>query len=78
MRKVWEHEARDFSAWLARPGILALLSDQLGIEIEPIDTEAGIGRSRIDILATEAMTCANIIIQNQLEPSNNDQVLYCE
>jgi len=74
LRKVWEHEARDFSAWLVKPENLALLSDQLGIEIEPIDTEASIGRFRIDILAKEAMTGANIIIENQLEPSNHDHL----
>ena len=55
LRKVWEHEARDFSAWLVKPENLSLLSEQLGIEIEPIDTEASIGRFRIDILAKEAM-----------------------
>jgi len=44
LRKVWEHEARDFSAWLVKPENLSLLSEQLGIEIEPIDTEASIGR----------------------------------
>jgi hypothetical protein len=74
LRKVWEHEARDFSAWLVKPENLSLLSEQLGIEIEPIDTEASIGRFRIDILAKEAMTGANIIIENQLEPSNHDHL----
>ncbi len=74
IRKVWEHEARDFSAWLVKPENLALLSEQLGIEIEPIDTEASIGRFRIDILAKEAMTGSNIIIENQLESSNHDHL----
>lgn len=74
LRDVWEHEARDFSAWLVKPENLSLLSEQLGIEIEPIDTEASIGRFRIDILAKEAMTGANIIIENQLEPSNHDHL----
>ena len=74
LRKVWEHEARDFSAWLVKPENLALLSEQLGIEIEPIDTEASIGRFRIDILAKEAMTGANIIIENQLESTNHDHL----
>jgi hypothetical protein len=74
LRKVWEHEARDFSAWLVKPENLSLLSEQLGIEIEPVDTEASIGRFRIDILAKEAMTGANIIIENQLEQTNHDHL----
>jgi hypothetical protein len=40
LRKIWEHEARDFSAWLVKPENLSQLSEQLGIEIEPIDTES--------------------------------------
>jgi hypothetical protein len=32
LRKVWEHEARDFSSWLVKPENLSLLSDQLGID----------------------------------------------
>jgi len=74
VRKVWEHEARDFSAWLVKPENLALLSDQLGIEIEPIDTEASIGRFRIDILAKEAITGDMVIIENQLESTNHDHL----
>lgn len=30
VRKVWEHEARDFSAWLVKPENLELLSEQIG------------------------------------------------
>jgi hypothetical protein len=74
LRKVWEHEARDFSAWLVKPENLSLLSEQLGIEIEPIDTEASIGRFRIDILGKEAMTGGTVIIENQLESTNHDHL----
>ena len=74
LREVWEHEARDFSAWLVQPENLILLSEQIGIEIEPIDTEASIGRFRIDILAKEAITDAKIIIENQLESTNHDHL----
>ncbi len=74
VRKVWEHEARDFSAWLVKPENLALLSEQIGIEIEPIDTEASIGRFRIDILAKEANTGDMVIIENQLESTNHDHL----
>ena len=74
LRKVWEHEARDFSAWLVKPENLSLLSEQIGIEIESIDTEASIGRFRIDILAKEVITGDMVIIENQLESTNHDHL----
>ena len=74
VRKVWEHEARDFSAWLVKPENLELLSEQLGIDIEPTGTEIGVGRFRIDILAEEPRTGHKIIIENQLESTKHDHL----
>jgi hypothetical protein len=74
VREVWQHEARDFSSWLAKPENLAQLNEELGIEIEPIGTEADIGRFRIDILGQELSTGAKVIIENQLEPTNHDHL----
>ena len=74
VRKIWEHEARDFSAWLFKDENLTLLSEELGIEIEPIGTEESSGRFRVDILAKEANSGDFIIIENQLEPTNHDHL----
>ena len=74
VREVWPHEARDFSAWLAKPENLSQLSKELGIEIELIGTEADIGRFRIDILGQESSTGNKIIIENQLESTNHDHL----
>lgn len=74
VRKVWEHEARDFSAWLVKPENLERLSEQIGIDIEPTGTEIGVGRFRIDILAEEPRTGHKIIIENQLEATNHDHL----
>lgn len=74
VRKVWEHEARDFSAWLIKPENLELLADQIGIDIEPTGNEIGVGRFRIDILAVEPRTGHKIIIENQLEATNHDHL----
>lgn len=74
VRKVWEHEARDFSGWLVKPENLELLSEQIGIDIEPTGTEIGVGRFRIDILAEEPRTGHKIIIENQLEATNHDHL----
>lgn len=74
VREVWKHEARDFSAWLARPENLDVLAEQLGIEIEPLGTEVPVGRFNIDILAKEPNTNEQIIIENQLEPTDHDHL----
>jgi primosomal protein N'' len=46
----------------------------LGIEIEAIGTEVPVGRFKIDILAKEPNTNEQIIIENQLEPTNHDHL----
>jgi hypothetical protein len=74
LRDVWKHEATDFSAWLARAENLDALAEQLGIEIELTGTEVPVGRFKIDILAKEVNTNENIIIENQLEPTNHDHL----
>lgn len=74
LRKVWEHEARDFSGWLVKDENLALLSEELGIEIELVGTEQSSGRFEIDILAKETNSGDYIIIENQLEPTNHDHL----
>lgn len=74
VREVWRHEAHDFSAWLVKPENLELLSDAIGIQIEPTGTEIGVGRFRIDILAEEPVTGHKIIIENQLEATNHDHL----
>lgn len=74
IRTAWKHEATDFSAWLVRPENLQLLADQIGIEIEALGTEVGVGRFRIDILAKEPSTDHRIIIENQLEIGNHDHL----
>lgn len=74
LRDVWEHEATDFSTWLSKPENLDALAEQLGIEIEPIGTEVPMGRFKIDILAREPNTSEQIIIENQLEPTNHDHL----
>jgi hypothetical protein len=74
LRKVWEHEARDFSAWLSRSENLDLLGSQLGIEIELLGTEVEMGSFRVDVFAREPNTDEKIIIENQLEFTNHDHL----
>ena len=74
LREVWKHEAIDFTNWLAKPENLALLSDEVGIEISLIRTEASVGKFNVDILAEEENTGRKIIIENQLETTDHDHL----
>ncbi|MCA9039266.1 MAG: DUF4268 domain-containing protein [Planctomycetaceae bacterium] len=74
LREVWKHEALDFTNWLAEPENLELLSDEIGIEISLIKTEADVGKFSVDILAEETNTGKKIIIENQLETTDHDHL----
>lgn len=74
LRNAWKHEALDFTNWLAEEENLRLLSDEIGIDIKLIQTEATVGRFNVDILAEEETTDNKIIIENQLETTNHDHL----
>ena len=74
LRRAWKHEALDFTNWLSLPENLQLLSDEIGIEISFLQTEALVGKFNVDILAEEENTGRKIIIENQLEPTNHDHL----
>jgi hypothetical protein len=74
LREVWKHEALDFTNWLAKPENLEALSDEIGIDISLIQTEASVGNFNVDILAEEENTGRKIVIENQLEPTNHDHL----
>lgn len=74
LRKVWPHEALDFTPWLAKEDNLSLLSDTVGLEITVDETESSVGDFNVDIYATETGTDRKIIIENQLEDTNHDHL----
>ena len=74
LRKVWKNEASDFTTWLAKEENLKLLSDEIGIDISLVQTEASVGRFSLDILAEEENTGRKIVIENQLESTNHDHL----
>ena len=65
LRKVWTHEALDFTPWLAEDDNLAQLADAVGLEITLNETESSVGDFNVDIYATETGTDRKIIIENQ-------------
>ena len=74
LREYWKHEALVFTKWLSEPENIALLSDEVGIEIEVTQTEASVGRFNVDILAQEENTGRKIIIENQLEMTDHSHL----
>ena len=65
VRKVWEHEALDFTPWLTQN--LNLLGQELGLKLEFVTREKPVGPFFLDILAKETDTQARVAIENQLE-----------
>ena len=74
LRKVWPHEALDFTPWLAEEDNLALLADAVGLEISVDETESSVGDFSVDIYASEIGTDRKIIIENQLEETDHDHL----
>lgn len=74
LRAVWQHEAKDFSKWLAQESNLALLSEAIGIDIVLEELESSVGSFNVDLYAVEEGTDRKIIIENQLEDTNHDHL----
>ena len=74
LRTAWKHEATDFTNWLAKEENLNSLSDEIGVDIKLIQTEASVGKFNVDILAEEENTGRKIIIENQLEATDHDHL----
>jgi hypothetical protein len=74
LREAWQHEASDFTHWLAQAENLQLLSDEIGIDITLVQAEASVGKFSVDILAEEENTGRKIVVENQLETTNHDHL----
>ena len=65
VRTMWQHEALDFTPWLAEN--LHILSVAIGLKLEPVQREVPVGPYFLDIKAKEADGGAIVAIENQLE-----------
>ena len=72
LRKVWQHEALNFTPWVAEN--IELLSDAVGLDITVDETESAVGDFNVDIYASETGTDRKIIIENQLEDTDHDHL----
>ena len=74
IRDVWQHEQYDFSKWLSLPENIQELGDTIGLSLADIETEKFVGGYRCDIICKDEITGKNVLIENQLEPSNHDHL----
>ena len=73
VRKVWPTEDRHFTPWLAEN--IDRLSEAVGINLELVQEETPLpGGGRVDILAKIAGTGEYVVIENQMERSDNDHL----
>jgi hypothetical protein len=71
-RTAWVHEAHDFTPWLAQH--LDLLGQALGLDLELEATEVSVGEFTVDIVARDASSGRELIVENQLESTDHSHL----
>lgn len=72
IRTAWDHEAREFTPWLAAN--LACLSDALGVPLELVQLEAAVGPFSADLLLKNASDSSLVLVENQLQTSDHSHL----
>jgi hypothetical protein len=71
LRSIWSSEAAAFTPWLAQAENLAILSEELDIELELEAQEKSVGPFRADILCKDIGRNTWVLIENQLERTDH-------
>ena len=71
LRDGWPREDTDFTPWLAEEPNIQYLGRTLGLELEVIETERGIGPFRADIVCRDVLSDTIVLIENQLERTDH-------
>ncbi len=72
LREAWPDEISDFTPWLSDN--LQRLSRVIGLPLEPATSEVAVDGFRADILATVPSNGSRVVIENQLEITDNSQL----
>jgi hypothetical protein len=62
----WEHEAHDFTPWLASEENLNILGQTIGVDLELEAQEKNVGPFKADLLCKDTMNDHWVLIENQL------------
>lgn len=73
-RDLWKGEASDFTPWLAKEENIEILSETIGLELEVINEEVGVGPFRADILCKDTLNDSYVLIENQLEKTDHSHL----
>ena len=71
LRKVWSHEALDFTTWLEEN--VDVLDDPTGLRLSAVEREKSAGAFSVDLIA-EDKDGRTVVIENQLERSDHDHL----
>lgn len=71
---MWEHEADDFTPWLAKRKNLHSLGKTLGMELVLEGAEVDVGNYAADILAFDKADNSRVVIENQLESTDHSHL----
>ena len=72
LRKIWPHEADDFTPWLASN--IEALGTALNLDLELTSREASVGDFSLDLLAKDLENSKTVIIENQLSQTDHDHL----
>lgn len=73
VRKIWKHEAHDFTPWLLENA--DYLEDALGIDIELENAEHPVGGFSLDLIGRDITNDAVLIVENQLEKTDHSHLV---
>ena len=67
LRESWQHKANDFPPWPATVDTIQVLGEAIDMELEVESSEEPVGPFRADILCKDASTNNWVLVENQLE-----------
>lgn len=71
LRDIWKSESQDFTPWLAQAENIAILSEEINIDLEVQAKEKSVGPFKADILCKNTLDSTWVLVENQLEKTDH-------